>query len=410
VLGVLGNLHTHLYHVPVEILLLIFLFCDFAPVPAEKPITIAAAWKRARLLTSTASVCSRFHAVLSCASEFWNVIIFTPLGRRGDSYVLKRMIERSGERPVQVVWDCRGMRMVTCNTCVEALCSVEKTRIHSISIRLTSRGILPTTGVFEQRFRPLAMLRATRIECHEGCSEIPFVPSGASTTVITIASNHHRSIYNIHSHMEVNLPARLAITLVSLRLEVLIRSRNLNYYLSRCISLKHLEWVIPTVPAQLPLDTLPVMPEDDDYDENEEDRDHQPVLFLPKTVKTVVISHPFLVPVLHAPSITHARLDVHDHGQLQVTNLGEWLLDAPHVPRLENLWISCPCIALDGILDAMVKSAAGALERVNLGVQMHTPKGLLYSIHTFRVREREENERRQVRVRGEVEGRCGGAN
>ena len=352
---------------------MIFLFCDFAPVPLERPLTIAAAWKRARILAAATSVCSRFHAVLSSASEFWNVIIFTPLGRNHDADVLKRMIQRSGERPVQVVWDCKGTRVVASNACVEALCSVKTTRIHALSIRLTCKGTPLTAGVFEHRLGTLSLLRGTRVECHDECSKIPFIPSGASTTMLTIASN--RAITNFERHVEVNLPARLATTLVSLRLEVFIRTRDLNDYLSHCTALQHLQWVTPALPLQFPLDVQAALLEEED---------HQPILSLPKTVTTVVIAHPILLPVLHAPSLTYARLDVHDHDQVLATNWEDWNIQTPHIPRLKSLWISCTCIATNGMLEAIVNSAARELEKVNLGVQKRFPKGVLYAINTLR--------------------------
>ena len=246
-MGALGNKHAHIYRLPVEILLMIFLFCEFSPVPLEQSLTMEESWKRARLLTSATSVCSRFHAVLKGASEFWNVIIFTPLGRTFDANVVKQMIQRSGHRPLHVVWDCMGTRVMASDACVDALCSVNRTRIRNISIRLTEKGTPLTTGVFEHRLGPLALLRATRIECHDKCPEIPFVPSGASTTMLTMSSRRH--IVNLDRYIKVNFPSRLSTTLVSLVLKLSIRVRDLSDYLSRCLALQHLEWAVSPVPS-----------------------------------------------------------------------------------------------------------------------------------------------------------------
>jgi hypothetical protein len=108
---------------------MIFLFCEFSPVPLEHYMTTEESWKRARLLTSAMSVCSQFHAVLKCASDFWNVLIFTPLGRMCDTNVVKQMIQRSEKRPLHVVWDCKGTRVIASDACVDALCSFNSTRI-----------------------------------------------------------------------------------------------------------------------------------------------------------------------------------------------------------------------------------------------------------------------------------------
>jgi hypothetical protein len=375
-----GNLHAHLYKVPVEILLMIFLFCDFAPISIEQPMTISAAWDRAILLAAATSVCSRFHSVLTGASEFWNVIIFTPLGRKNDAEVVKLMIKRSGERPVHVIWDCKGTRVVASNFCVEALLSFITTRIHFLSIRLTPQGTPMTVGVFEHRVRPLAMLRRTRIECHNMCTEIPFIPCGASTTMLTIA--RRRYIVHFDRHIAVNLPPRLTTTLVSLRLEVSIRIKYLNYYLSHCIALVNLEWDTSTEPSEIPLPALLAMHEEED--EDDDDRSLKPVLLLPKTVNTVTISHPALVPILNAPSLTHALLDLHDHHELQVINWEDWDIDMPHVPCLKSLRFSCTCMATNGLLEAMVNSAAEQLEHLNMGVQTHRPKGVIYAINALR--------------------------
>jgi hypothetical protein len=368
----IDNRRSHIFRVPVEVLVMIFLFCDFAPAPIEWLPTVDAAWERARLLAAATSVCSRFNTVLIGASEFWNVIIFTPMGRWYDVEVVKRMIRRSGERPFHVVWDCKGALEVASYACVDALLSVKTTRIHTLSIRLTYEGTSMTAGVFEHRLGPLSLLRATRIECHDGCTNIPFVPFSVSTTMVTIAS--YRSISDFERHVEVNLPARLTDTLVSLRLEVFMRTRDLNEYLSHCKALLNLEWAISTLPSQV---SLPALEEQAFYD-------RQPVLSLANTVNTIVISHPILMPVLHGPSLKYARLDVHDHHQIQAVSWEDWNIETPRVPNLKMLWLSCPCIATNGLLDSMVYSAREELEHVNLGVQMNCPKGILYAINTFR--------------------------
>jgi hypothetical protein len=375
-MGARCNINTRIYRLPVEILLMIFLFCDFAPIPIEQSLTMEAAWNRARLLISATSVCIRFHAVLKSSPEFWNVRIFTPLGRRFDANVVKQMIHRSGKRPLHVVWDCKGTRITASEECVNALCSVNSTRIRTLSIRLTYKGTRVTNGVFEHRLRPLNLLRATRIECHDRCPEIPFVPSGASTTMLTIMSRCN-NIVNFDRYIEVNLPSRLATTLVSLRLKLSIRTRDLKEYLLRCIALRHLEWVVSKFPYFLTLPELHDEQDDDDYS-------RKPFLSLPETLDSVVIIHPILVPILHAPSLTHARMDVHDDHNIQVEGWEDWDLEMPHVPRLKTLWLSCPCIVTNGLFEAMVDSAALELEKVNIGVQKHTPNGVLYCVNTLR--------------------------
>jgi hypothetical protein len=349
----------------VEILLIIFLFSDFGPVPSsERPIEADEAWKRARLLVEASSVCSRFYGVLRAASEFWNIIIFTPMRRTCDTDIVKQIIRRSGERPVHVVWDCRGHLDVMCTPCVDALRLVNTARICTISIRLTSRGASPTAVVFDSLI-PLKSLHSSHVECHEGCSEVPFIPCGPLTTFLTITPEC--CITNLNRHVKVNLPLRLATTLVSLRIHISISTADLNHYLGFCRALLHLEWEISSSPSL-----------------DEEDGDMKQHLFLPPTVKNIVVSHPILVPLLHAPSLTHAKLDIHDHDQIEVTPWEEWNIDTIHVPRLKSLWLSCPCIATNGLLEGMVESSAEELEELNLGVQMRCPKGVLCAANALR--------------------------
>jgi len=134
-LGAPVNRRAHLYRVLVEILLMIFFFCDFAPVPLEQHLLATAAWKHVRLLGAATLVCCRFHAILTGASEFWKVIIFMLMGRMCDTNVVKQMIWHSGERPVHIVWDCKGTHTVVYNACVNALCSVNTSTLsRSISL------------------------------------------------------------------------------------------------------------------------------------------------------------------------------------------------------------------------------------------------------------------------------------
>jgi hypothetical protein len=287
-----------------------------------------------------------------------------------DTDIVKHIIQRSGERLVHVVWDCRGHRNVMCTPCVDALRSVNLRRICTISIRLSYRGTSPTAVVFDS-LGPLPSLHATHVECHDTCHEVAFIPCGPLTTFLAITSEC--CITNFNRHVEVNFPLRLATTLVSLRINISVSTADLNDYLWNCRALLHFEWEISSSPVQIPFPPL-----------DEEDGDMKQHLFLPRTVNNVVVSHPILVPLLHAPSLTHAKLDIHDHDQIDITPWEDWNIETTHVPRLKSLWLSCPCIATDGILEGMVRSAAQELEELNLGVQIYFPKGVLYAANALR--------------------------
>ena len=372
--GALFNQKSCIYQIPDEILLMVFLFTEFAPIPLDSSLTTAEAWNWAKLIYAATSVCSRFYTILGGAAEFWNLIIFTPFGRKDDSDVVRSMIWRSRERPLRIVWDCEGTRLVASTACVNSLRSIDMARICTLSIRLTAQGTRMTAGVFEY-FRPLPFLCETLIECHDGCADIPFIPSGVSTTALTVSSLSRIANFDFHFH--VNFPQRLATTLLSLTLQVLISPYDLNNYLFQCTALQHFEWVISADPYHF----SPIPPLEE---EGGEAHPRNPVLYLPKTLNSIVIAHPFLVPRLHGRSLKHARLDVHDHKQLEISNWEDWFLETPHVPRLKTLWLSCTCIATNGMLEGMVNSAALNLKHINLGVQVNSPKGVLYAVKTLR--------------------------
>jgi hypothetical protein len=349
---------------------MIFFFSDFAPIPSsEGPIGAGEAWERAKLLTEATSVCSRFCGVLREASEFWNVVIFTPMGMRRYDDIVKHIIRRSGQRLIHVVWDCRGHRNVISTPCVESLHSVNITRICTVSIRLSSRCTSPTAGVFDTLI-PLPSLRATHVECHDGCTEVPFVPYGPLTKFLTIASEC--LITNLDRHVEVYFPPRLAATLLSLTIHISIDTTDMNDYLSEFRALLHLEWSICSPPTHISFTQLVGEP------------DRKQVLFLPKTLKTVFVSHPTLVPILRAPSLTHVQLDIHDHQQIDVTPWEGWNLYGAQIPLVKSIWLSCPCIATNGVLDGMLDSAAEELEELNIGVEAYCPQAILFTANALR--------------------------
>jgi hypothetical protein len=351
---------------------MIFLLCGVYPIRLDAPLTFTEAWNRYKLLFSAASVSRRFRAVLTGASDLWTSIIFAPF-RRGDVDVVKHMVEWSRGRPLHVLWDCRGIRAHASTACVETLCAIDKERVYTLSIRLSHQGMDLTSGVFENRFRPLQKLRKTVIKCHDGCLKVPFVPCVPSTTDITISSIS--PITQLNRYVEIEFPFPSSNNIQSLTLQVLVSHNVLEEYLTHCGALRHLEWVIPVDPSS---DFEWPMPDEGD----EEFETHKFSLSLPKRLSSLKISHPFLVPVLCGEGLTNVRLDVHDHRDQENTQYENWFVtDPPHVPRMRKFSISCTCLAMNRVFGDMFHSARLVLEDVKLGViSARLPETLLAAL------------------------------
>jgi hypothetical protein len=403
------NYRQPLYMLPGEVLSSIFAYCEFGRViDIDNPMSADAAWSRAQLLAASLTVCHHFFTTLLAFSAHWNVLIATPYGRPNDANILRKMIQRSGTLPIQLVWDCHGRRRIHSNDCVHAVLSLYGARIRSLTIRHSSRAASLTAGVLSSRGQ-LESLRAIRFECEPlyGLYDtVPIVPSGDWMASLSRTVRHGlQSVYS-----ERRAIASVFLGPQSVPIGIPLFSSIVWEFSSRCRALHTFEWVVPIRgPGSYGC--------------------HDPILFLP-AVETVVISHPTLMGDLHPlvqshddeedgddekhdETLKNHRLKRDDEennhtapiqrDEDEVTDGDE---ETPHTlriklddgeqetirtHRLKRLRLSCPCIGTNELLNAILELEP-ELEELNLGTQKNRPDTIIHfldniqHIHAPRIR------------------------
>lgn len=288
---------------PLEIIMIIFSFCDFRPMPITDEITVEEAVARVKALSRATRVCRSWYKFITTCPQFWTIALFafdsnSDAGIRMGELYIRRSVNRvihlvilSAVCPKRALtdFDCTMDGHWNRVQCLSFRDSCDPSVVASLPLHPRRRQLSLVDLLSQEHIvKSLCRLRIESTKGHTVKSLVPKSPLLVSLTLMADPSDVCR-LPSRNAIFPPNANANAAC-LTSVKLGLAFPTEDVRMFLNQCKALEVFEWMSP-----------------DDF----LDRGTAPFEVSIPTLRTLQVRNGAVFPVIRSAHLTEVTWDIH---------------------------------------------------------------------------------------------------